>query len=209
MEELIKIYNEIAPCWNVYRKKPFPEVNEIAKEWRKKKFGSVLDIGCGTGRHSILLCKMGFNVVGVDFSKEMIKLAKKNAKKQNLNIKFIVADIRYLPFKGKRFNCCLAIAVIHHLKKQRKKALKEIARVARNQVLISIWNKSQSRFIFSKKDVFIPWKYKGKVYQRYYHLFTKKEIVDLIKSQLEIIRVFPKKLFSKNIFVLARPKRKH
>lgn len=45
-----------------------------------KTLGStVLDIGCGTGRHAVPLTKMGYRVDGVDNSKEMLKvLAKKN-----------------------------------------------------------------------------------------------------------------------------------
>lgn len=204
MQELKEVYNEIASCWDSYRKKPFPEVIETAEEWRKK-FKTILDIGCGTGRHLIPLVKLGFNVVGIDFSKEMIKIAKNKIKENKLKADFVVADARHLPFKDKKFDCSLAIAVIHHLKTGRNEAVNEIKRITKNEALISVWNKSQARFIFSKKDVFVPWKYKGKTYQRYYHVFTKKEIMDLLKAKLKIISVFPKKLFSKNIFILAKP----
>jgi SAM-dependent methyltransferase len=36
---------------------------------------SILDLGCGTGRHDLLLAEMGFNVTGVDMSKEMLVVA--------------------------------------------------------------------------------------------------------------------------------------
>lgn len=41
---------------------------------------SVLDLGCGTGRHDLLLAKKGYDVTGVDMSEEMLAVAKANAK---------------------------------------------------------------------------------------------------------------------------------
>ncbi|WP_132029753.1 class I SAM-dependent methyltransferase, partial [Keratinibaculum paraultunense] len=40
----------------------------------------VLDVGCGTGNFSIKLAKMGCEVVGIDVSKEMLKVAEEKAK---------------------------------------------------------------------------------------------------------------------------------
>jgi predicted TPR repeat methyltransferase len=56
-----------------------------------KKFNqgsrSILDIGCGTGLHDIALHKLGYSVVGIDISAEMIEIAKsyKNSSMNNLN----------------------------------------------------------------------------------------------------------------------------
>lgn len=61
-----------------------------------KKDDLLLDLGCGKGRHSIYLNSMGFNVVGVDLSKNSIKLAKVF---ENERLKFIEHDMR-LPFKS-------------------------------------------------------------------------------------------------------------
>lgn len=36
---------------------------------------SLLDLGCGTGRHDLLLSQKGYSVVGVDISEEMLKIA--------------------------------------------------------------------------------------------------------------------------------------
>ena len=45
---------------------------------------------------------------------------------------------------------------------------------------------------FEYGDIFLPWKMKdGRVFQRYYHLFSKEEFEDLVeKSGLEVIRIF-------------------
>ncbi len=59
-----------------------------------EKNNKVLDIGCGVGRISFGLYKMGYkNVCGCDIAPNMIKYAKKENKIQNTNIKFFVHDI--------------------------------------------------------------------------------------------------------------------
>lgn len=46
----------------------------------KKKVMTILDLGCGTGGHAIILAQRGFEVTGVDRSKEMLVAAKKKSK---------------------------------------------------------------------------------------------------------------------------------
>jgi ubiquinone/menaquinone biosynthesis C-methylase UbiE len=62
-----------------------------------KKF-RILDIGCGTGRHSIELSKRGYHITGIDLSDSMLNRAKEKAKKFNLTINFLKCDARDLPF---------------------------------------------------------------------------------------------------------------
>jgi 2-polyprenyl-3-methyl-5-hydroxy-6-metoxy-1,4-benzoquinol methylase len=59
----------------------------------------ILDIGCGTGRHSIELAKRGYNVTGIDLSDSMLNRAKKKAMTENLSIEFQQQDARDLTFK--------------------------------------------------------------------------------------------------------------
>ena len=52
------------------------EIPDLLRIFSKANVKSVIDIGCGTGDHSIDLARRGFEVVGVDRSEEMIKEAK-------------------------------------------------------------------------------------------------------------------------------------
>ncbi len=61
----------------------------------------ILDLCCGYGRHSIMLAKLGYKVVGVDLSDLYLKIAEKKAKKEGVKIEFIKSDMRELPFKEK------------------------------------------------------------------------------------------------------------
>ena len=74
------------------------ECDFIEKEIEYDKATRILDIGCGTGRHSIELAKRGYIVVGIDLSESLLKRAKEKASEQKLQIVFQKHDARNLPF---------------------------------------------------------------------------------------------------------------
>ena len=74
------------------------ECDFIEKELDFNKSLKILDVGCGTGRHSIELTKRGYNITGIDLSESMLKKARDLAKANNLEIKFLNFDARNLPF---------------------------------------------------------------------------------------------------------------
>ena len=74
------------------------ECDFIEKEINYNKAARILDIGCGTGRHSIELSKRGYTITGIDLSESMLKRAKNKASDQNLKIVFQKHDARKLPF---------------------------------------------------------------------------------------------------------------
>lgn len=63
------------------------------------KIKTIIDLGCGTGNFYIPLAKKGFEIVGVDNSFDMIKIARNKVIRNNLLPNFIEADIR-LPITG-------------------------------------------------------------------------------------------------------------
>lgn len=70
------------------------ECDFIEKEINYNKTIKILDIGCGTGRHSIELSKRGYSVTGIDLSESQLQHAKKKASAQSLNIDFQKQDAR-------------------------------------------------------------------------------------------------------------------
>lgn len=76
------------------------ECDFIEKEINYNKSLRILDLGCGTGRHSIELTKRGYNVFGVDLSESQINRAKENAKILGLKIDFSIRDARALSFEN-------------------------------------------------------------------------------------------------------------
>lgn len=59
----------------------------------------VLDMACGTGRHSHELARRGFDVVGVDISPDLLAIADADAEAESLSASFLAADLRQLDFK--------------------------------------------------------------------------------------------------------------
>ena len=74
------------------------ECDFIEKEIGYNKGLKILDIGCGTGRHSIELTKRGYCVTGIDLSDTMLKRAQENAKRHNIQVRFEKHDARHLPY---------------------------------------------------------------------------------------------------------------
>jgi 2-polyprenyl-3-methyl-5-hydroxy-6-metoxy-1,4-benzoquinol methylase len=76
----------------------FGECDFIEKETGFDKSKRILDIGCGTGRHTIELAKRGYDVTGVDLSKAQIARAREKSAAQNLETRFEIQDARSLTF---------------------------------------------------------------------------------------------------------------
>jgi SAM-dependent methyltransferase len=76
------------------------ECDFIEKEINYDKQIRILDIGCGTGRHSRELTKRGYRVTGIDLSESMLNRAKEISAKENLKIDFKIQDARSLTFSN-------------------------------------------------------------------------------------------------------------
>lgn len=70
-------------------------INRISKQLKLQKKARVLDLACGKGRHSIQLNELGFDVLGLDLSKESIQYAKQF---ENYSLHFTTGDMRQLNF---------------------------------------------------------------------------------------------------------------
>ncbi|MDD4907917.1 MAG: class I SAM-dependent methyltransferase [Candidatus Omnitrophica bacterium] len=76
------------------------ECDFIEQELKHNKNVRILDVGCGTGRHSIELTKRGYSVTGVDLSGNQIKRAREKAQEARVAIDFQIQDARNLSFDG-------------------------------------------------------------------------------------------------------------
>ena len=79
-------------------KKQIKFLDTIFKRYKIKK---VLDIACGAGRHAIPLRKLGYKIVGVDLSKDMLRIAKEKARNEELKMPFRLMDMRNIKLKEK------------------------------------------------------------------------------------------------------------
>lgn len=121
---------------------PYPELIKYFSAIKSK--GRLLDLGCGQGRDSIALAKLGFEVVGIDNSKTGIEQLNIIAKKENLPLKGIQADI--YEYSGyDKFEFILLDSIFHFGKRERKKEIDFLEKVIKNskvntQITICIQN---------------------------------------------------------------------
>jgi tRNA (uracil-5-)-methyltransferase TRM9 len=205
----IEVFDQMAPGWYSFRHHSIfrAELEGLAKSWQK---GRLLNIGCGHGP-DFLAFRGSFEMFGVDFSSEMIKLARRYSHKFEFPVNLGVADACHLPFANRSFDWAIAVATYHHLqgKDNQLNALMELKRVLKpgGQAFLTVWNRAQPRFWFKGGETGVPWKAKNQIVQRYYYLFTygsferlvKKAGFRIIKSAPESRYTFPVKYFSRNI----------
>jgi SAM-dependent methyltransferase len=72
------------------------EVDRLITMLRPLGSERVLDLGCGTGRHSLELARRGFSVVGVELLEANVEVGRQAAAEQSSSAEFIQADLREL-----------------------------------------------------------------------------------------------------------------
>jgi 2-polyprenyl-3-methyl-5-hydroxy-6-metoxy-1,4-benzoquinol methylase len=77
--------------------------------------GRALDMGCGTGTNVITLAQKGWDVIGVDFIKRAINIARKNAEQYGVQAEFQVDDVTRLSNIHGKFDLILDMGCFHSL----------------------------------------------------------------------------------------------
>ena len=83
---------------NIFTANTKKEVDFLLEELGLRPGAAVLDVGCGTGRHSIELAKRGYAVTGLDLSSEMLARAAAKAQAENVNVEWIRSDATAFSF---------------------------------------------------------------------------------------------------------------
>jgi SAM-dependent methyltransferase len=144
-------------------------------------YSTIVDIGCGNGRNMLF---KNYNFIGIDNCENFIKICLKN----NQNV--ILGNMINVPLKDKSCDAIISIASFHHLSnyENRINCLLELKRILKDngKILLSTWSKKQpdkTRRIFEKYgDNFVKWNKFGKIYERYYYIFTIDELYKLFKK---------------------------
>ncbi|MEX0666320.1 MAG: class I SAM-dependent methyltransferase [Acidimicrobiia bacterium] len=85
---------------NAFTKGTTQEIDFLWNELGFASGQSVLDIGCGPGRHALELSRRGITAIGIDASEEFVALAREAAEGEHLNARFEVADVRELAYES-------------------------------------------------------------------------------------------------------------
>lgn len=121
------LYKKFADYYDlIYSFKDYTKETKFLLQLVKKykiKNKKILEIGCGTGEHAVYLKKKGFDIVGVDLNREMLKVARRKSK----SIKFLQGDMRTFNLK-KRFDVVICLfSTIHY-----NQSYKELEKTLKN-----------------------------------------------------------------------------
>lgn len=187
-EHVHDVYESIAAHFNETRYKPWAGVRSFLK--LVPSGSTILEIGCGNGKN--LGERPDCIVYGCDPCKSLLEFAQTQHPAAHL----CIANGLALPYKTASMDVVISIAVFHHLTTtgDRRQFLQELARVynGRGGGMITVMSPELIEKFWTplgpKGDYFVPWtnKHDGIVYQRYYHVFEKEEIVELFKDILPI-----------------------
>ena len=97
--------------------------------------GKIMDVGTGPGYLPIEIAKLipNVEVVGIDVSSDMVKIARKNAERARLSdrVKFMVEDANEMSFEDSLFDLIVSTGALHHWKRPLR-VINEIYRVLKN-----------------------------------------------------------------------------
>ncbi len=87
--------------------------------------GSVLDIGCGTGTNSLWLARQGFEVTGLDISKEAVAIARKRASEEGIECGFVCDDFLTAGVPATSVQFVFDRGCFHSVKEEQREAFVE------------------------------------------------------------------------------------
>lgn len=100
---------------------PYPEFEAFVKQ-HAKQGGTALDLGCGQGRDALMLAQYGYVVTGVDASSVGIAQMVDRAKKDNLTVNGVVADMYDYELQDK-YDAIVLDSILHFEKADKDKEL--------------------------------------------------------------------------------------
>src|SRR5216683_6515350 len=166
---------------------PLPVVVDFANDLKREGAKSVLDLGCGAGRHSILLGKAGFQVVALDISETALKMLDGRLKTDSIdNVTLVKHEMWELPFIDDYFDGVICTNVLHHGKLvQIKQAAGEVHRVIKNGASAFVVALSTADFRRGNGRRLEPNTYvftKGEERGIIHHFFPRKELESFLKK---------------------------
>ncbi len=154
--------------------------------------GKVLDLGCGGGRHSILLAKNGFETYGIDFAETAIERAKLNARENSVegNTKFIAGNTLNLPYANNFFDVINDDGCLHHIDPaQWPVYLRNITRVLKQNGILRIKAFSKNCQYFKENTDKKSSQWIQLTDSGYTYFFSEQDIRQLFAGSFEIIEL--------------------
>jgi SAM-dependent methyltransferase len=156
------IFDEFSKYWAEMAEENNTEKQVTFIKTHLKPEGLVLDLNCGSGRHVTRLGKAGYKVVGLDISRQLLRIAKGNTIDIGFSTDFVLADIKHIPFRSDSFSSTVSLdSSFGYLPSQKEDSmsLREIARTLRKKgiFIIDVFNGNHIIRVYGK-SIFNFWK---------------------------------------------------
>lgn len=173
-----KVFNVLAPFYDLATK-PLAGLRDRVVDFTDAGSGStILDVATGTGEQALAFAKKGYEVVGIDISGAMLKVA--NKKNKYGHVRFEAADATNLPFEDSSFDVtCVSFALHDMPLTVRASALKEMVRVTRPTGLIVIVDYALPK---SKVGSFLVYHFVRLYEREYYSRFIESDLEALLRT---------------------------
>jgi demethylmenaquinone methyltransferase/2-methoxy-6-polyprenyl-1,4-benzoquinol methylase len=183
-----RIFASWAPFYDAFVI-PISRLRDKVVDFTNPRNGSrILDVATGTGKQAFAFAKKGYNVIGIDLSEAMLKVA--NKKNKYGNVKFEVADATNLPFEDESFDVSCVSFGLHDMPLTiREKALKEMLRVTKIKGMIVIVDYALPE---NRIGRFLIYHFINLYEGKYYSNFMKSKLETLLrKTDIEIKEELP------------------
>lgn len=158
------------------------DISQVAGFFREYNVSRILDLACGSGRHTIYLAKQGFELYGIDISEEGIKSTRRWLENEGLHAELTVGSIyERLPYKNNFFDAVVCIRALNHGTIENiREAISEIERVLKPEglVYVTLRKRISKEQRLPHKDIaprtYVP--LEGKERGVVHYLFTKEPL---------------------------------
>ena len=160
-----------------------PVVHHVAEILQDRGCRSIVDLGCGSGRHTVFLTQRGFDVIGLDNSPKALSLSREWLTQEGLAARLALADVRRpLPLRPGFCDAVISTQVIHHaLVDTVRGTAREIHRILRpgGAVFLSVPSGTdpEDTFMEVEPGTFVPTS--GDEAGLPHHIFSGEELASL------------------------------
>lgn len=178
-----KWFGRLAPIYDIVDIFISGTRDKVVDFTNARKGSKILDVATGTGKQAFAFAKRGYDVIGIDLSKDMLRVA--NRENKYVNVKFEVTDATNMPFENNRFDVSCVSFALHDMPLTiREKVLKEMVRVTKHKGIIVIIDYALPK---NKIGRYLIYSFVKSYESKYYPEFIKSDFKALLrKSGIEI-----------------------